>query len=80
MVIIPNEINWRLATNFLRASASASAVGPAWSEAEVECRRYDRINRRLAEAQGQSMITYTSSTWAAQASNRHQRKKGVFHF
>ncbi len=79
-MIIPNETNWRLATNFLRASAGASAVGPALNETEVECRRYDRINRRLAEAQGQSMITYASSTWAAQASSRHQRKKGVFHF
>ncbi len=78
MVVIPNETNWRLTTNFLRASAGASAVGPALSETEVECRRYDRINRRLAEAQGQSMITYTSSTWAAQASSRRQRKKGAF--
>ena len=53
MVVIPNETDWHLATNFLRASAGASAEGHALSEAEGECWRYDRINRRLAEAQGQ---------------------------
>ncbi len=53
MVIIPNETDWHLATNFLRASAGASAEEPALSEVEGECWRYDRINRRLAEAQGQ---------------------------
>ena len=45
MVIILNETDWHLATNFLRASAGASAEG--------ECRRYDQINRRLTESQGQ---------------------------
>jgi uncharacterized protein YceK len=45
MVVIPNETDWHVATNFLRASAGASAEGECW--------RYDRINQRLAEAQGQ---------------------------
>jgi len=44
-VIIPNETPWHLATNFLRASAGESAEG--------RCPRYDRINQRLAEAEGQ---------------------------
>jgi hypothetical protein len=45
MVVIPNEMPWHLATNFLRASAGESAQGLCW--------RYDRINRRLTEAGGQ---------------------------
>jgi len=53
MVVFPNETAWHLATNFLRASAGASAEGPALSEAEGECWRYDRISQRLTEAQGQ---------------------------
>jgi hypothetical protein len=60
MVVFPNETAWHLATNFLRASAGASAEGPALSEvegpalSEVEgaCWRYDRISQRLTEAQG----------------------------
>jgi hypothetical protein len=44
MVIIPNEMPWHLATNFLRASAGESAQGLCW--------RYDRINRRLTETEG----------------------------
>ena len=60
IVVIPNETAWHLATNFLRASAGASAEGPVLSEVEVpalsevegECWRYDRISQRLTEAQG----------------------------
>ncbi len=52
MVVFPNETAWHLATNFLRASAGASAEGPALSEVEGECWRYDRISQRLTEAQG----------------------------
>jgi hypothetical protein len=44
MVVIPNEMPWHLATNFLRASAGESAQGLCW--------RYDRINQRLTEAGG----------------------------
>ncbi len=52
MVVFPNETAWHLATNFLRASAGASAEVPALSEVEGECWRYDRISQRLTEAQG----------------------------
>jgi len=45
MVVIFNETPWHLATNFLRASAGEFAEGRCW--------RYDRINQRLTEAQGQ---------------------------
>ena len=45
MVVIPNETSWHLATNFLRASAGESAEG--------RCDRYDKINQRLAETEGQ---------------------------
>ncbi len=44
MVITPNAAAWHLATNFLRASASASAEGACW--------RYDRLSERLAQAKG----------------------------
>jgi hypothetical protein len=47
-VIIPNETPWHLATNFLRASASEPG--------EAGCWRYDRIGRRLAEAQGRLAV------------------------
>lgn len=43
LVIIPNELPWHLATNFLRASVE-SADGQCW--------RYDAISQRLAESQG----------------------------
>ena len=45
MIVIPNEAPWHLATNFLRASAGESA--------ESRCWRYDMINQRLTETQGQ---------------------------
>lgn len=45
MVVIFNETPWHLATNFLRASAGEFAEGRCW--------RYDRINQRLTETQGQ---------------------------
>jgi hypothetical protein len=44
MLVIPNGTPWHLATNFLRAAAGASAEGRCW--------RYDRIARRLKEADG----------------------------
>jgi hypothetical protein len=44
MVTIPNESPWHLATNFLRASAGASADGMCW--------RYDTIRQRLTEPEG----------------------------
>jgi hypothetical protein len=46
MVVIPNEMDWHVATNFLRASADESAAGLCW--------RYDRISQRLTEAAGQT--------------------------
>jgi hypothetical protein len=45
MVIIPNETDWHLATNFLRASVDDPAEGGCW--------RYDEVSQRLAEAEGQ---------------------------
>jgi hypothetical protein len=45
MVIFYNETPYHLATNFLRASAGASAEG--------QCRRYDRLSQRLRETEGQ---------------------------
>jgi hypothetical protein len=48
MVIIPNETDWHLATNFLRASAGESAQGMCW--------RYDRISQRLEEVEGQMSV------------------------
>ena len=44
MVLIPNETDWHLATNFLRASVGESAEGVCW--------RYDKISRGLSEAEG----------------------------
>ena len=44
MVVIPNETDYHLATNFLRASVGESAEGECW--------RYDKINRRLAGTGG----------------------------
>ena len=44
MVVIPNERHWHHATNFLLAAVGESAA--------EKCRRYDRINQRLTEAQG----------------------------
>lgn len=48
MVVIPNETPWHLGTNFLRASAGESAEGECW--------RYDKISRRLTEAEGQLTV------------------------
>jgi hypothetical protein len=45
MVIFHNETPYHLATNFLRASAGASAEG--------QCRRYDKLSQRLRETEGQ---------------------------
>ncbi len=45
MVVIPNETDWHLATNFLRASVDDPADGRCW--------RYDEVSQRLAEAEGQ---------------------------
>jgi hypothetical protein len=44
MVVRPNEADWQVATNFIRARAGESAEGWCW--------RYDRITRGLAEAEG----------------------------
>ncbi|UCF84203.1 MAG: linear amide C-N hydrolase [Desulfobacteraceae bacterium] len=44
MVVIPNEKQWHLATNFLLASVGQSA--------HRKCRRYDTINQRLTETEG----------------------------
>jgi hypothetical protein len=44
MVLIPNETNWHLATNFLRRSVGEFDQGQCW--------RYDTIAQRLAQAEG----------------------------
>jgi hypothetical protein len=44
MVLIPNETNWHLATNFLRSSVGEFDQGQCW--------RYDTIAQRLAQAEG----------------------------
>ncbi len=48
MAVIPNEMPWHLATNFLRASVGESAEGECW--------RYDKISQRLTEAEGQLTV------------------------
>jgi len=48
MVLIPNETDWHLATNFLRALVD--------DPAEEGCWRYDEIGQRLAEAEGQIAV------------------------
>jgi len=45
MVVQPNDEPWHLATNFLRAAVEGSAAGQCW--------RYDQIQRRMAETEGQ---------------------------
>lgn|GEM_PF-244361 len=44
VVVLLNEADWHLATNFLRASVGESAEG--------QCGRYDKLSRRLAETEG----------------------------
>jgi len=44
MVVIPSQGSWQAATNFLQASARDSVTG--------RCRRYDRIDQVLTDAQG----------------------------
>ena len=44
MVVIPNETDWHLATNFLRSAVGESAEGACW--------RYDTIAAGLTEAEG----------------------------
>jgi hypothetical protein len=48
MVVIPNERHWHMATNFLRASIEGSAAGV--------CSRYDLLNTRLTETEGQLSV------------------------
>ncbi len=66
IVVIANERPWHLATNFLRASQSGSAEGQCW--------RYDAINQRLLDAEGQitprdgmdllSAVAQSSTQWS----------------
>ena len=42
--LIPNDKPWHLATNFLRSSVNGSAEG--------QCERYDKLDRKLATAEG----------------------------
>jgi hypothetical protein len=48
MVVIPNQRDWHMATNFLRASVEGSAAGM--------CSRYDSLNTRLTETEGQLSV------------------------
>jgi hypothetical protein len=45
MKVVPNDEPWHVATNFLRSSVEGSAQGECW--------RYDKIEQRLAETEGQ---------------------------
>jgi hypothetical protein len=45
MVVFRNESTWQIATNFLLASTNGNAQGQCW--------RYDLINQRLKELEGQ---------------------------
>jgi hypothetical protein len=45
MVVLPNQVPWQVATNFLVASTNGSKEGKCW--------RYDMINHRLNETEGQ---------------------------
>jgi hypothetical protein len=45
IVVLTNEVPWQLATNFLVASTNGSTEGKCW--------RYDLINQRLNETEGQ---------------------------
>jgi hypothetical protein len=66
MVILPNERPWHLATNFLRAQAD--------EERRWDCSRYDRIDQRLTESEGQittqeamdllSQVAQSSTQWS----------------
>jgi hypothetical protein len=48
VVLIPSEMPWHLATNFLRSSVGESAEGECW--------RYDRISRSLAQTGGRLSV------------------------
>ncbi len=69
MVVIPNETAWHLATNFLRASADASAEGECW--------RYDRISQRLIEVQGR-MTTQDAVDLLAEVSQENTQWSVVY--
>jgi hypothetical protein len=66
MVILPSERPWHLATNFLRAQAD--------EEGHWDCSRYDRIDQRLTESEGQitaqeamdllSQVAQSSTQWS----------------
>lgn len=61
LVVIPNEMPWHLATNFLRAAAGEPA--------ERMCARYRRISQRLTEAEGR-MTTQDAMDLLADVSQR----------
>jgi hypothetical protein len=48
MAVIPNDVPWHQATNFLRASAGETAEGICW--------RYDTISQRLSDHEGRLNI------------------------
>jgi hypothetical protein len=48
MAVIPNDRDWHMATNFLRASVEGSTEGV--------CSRYDSLNARLTETEGRLSI------------------------
>jgi hypothetical protein len=58
MVVIPQETDWHLATNFLRASVAA---------AEGQCWRYDTLQQRLTETQGRLTASQAMDLLAAVA-------------
>jgi hypothetical protein len=66
MHVIPNQSPWHLATNFLRAGAGDAPRGKCW--------RYDTIDERLTDAEGQitareamgllADVSQTSTQWS----------------
>lgn len=69
MVVISNEADYHLATNFLRASAGESAEGECW--------RYDLLNQQLAETEGR-MTTQDAVDLLAEASQESTQWSVVY--
>lgn len=44
LIVVPNEYNWQIATNFL--------MSEAWTDPEIQCGRYGTIEERLTELEG----------------------------
>ncbi len=69
MVVIFNETDWHLATNFLRASVGESAEGECW--------RYDKIDQRLTQTLGH-LTTQDATSLLAQVAQGHTQWSIVY--